>query len=136
MKPIPEKYLQQLLDAGLRVSEPFPDGHGWEFGVRVGKPKEIAGNCLPDFDGGWVGATEAVSIDGPSLVFCHSDTHWLVILREGTPKPSPGDFEDVWETAEEAIADIFDFYFGNPERMNIKAALRAELLERVRNRES
>ena len=32
-----------------------------------------------------------------------------------------GDFLNTWDTPEEAVQDILDYYLGNPERMQVKA---------------
>jgi hypothetical protein len=36
------------------------------------------------------------------------------------PKPGIGDFVNEWETAEEAVADLLDFFFSTPARTDHK----------------
>jgi hypothetical protein len=40
-----------------------------------------------------------------------------VTVEESIPSPGPGDFLNRWPTAEEAIDDVLDYYFGDPSRM-------------------
>jgi len=51
----------------------------------------------------------------------------FVTSHDYVPGPGPGDFVNEWNTAEEAVADILDFYFGSSVRMDIKGkAAKAE----------
>lgn len=45
--------------------------------------------------------------------------------------PGPGDFLNEWNSPEEAVQDILDFYFGNPDRMEMKAKARIKHGKRV-----
>lgn len=134
MTVIDEQYLQRLRTAGLFVSEPFPEGHGWEHGVRIGKPTTIPGNSIPGYQSGFVfigESEEPPDMDGPIVVFYRCGEDWIVRAQECVPKPGPGDFTNVWTNANDALQDILDFYFGNPERMQKKAARKAELRKRL-----
>jgi len=119
MAAIPEQYLNQLRGVGLLISEPFVHGHkAFPDGVIVAKPASVSGNAQADFECWW-GDTNIV-LDAPGL-WLHSDGEsWIVTKHEYVPGPGPGDFRNVWATAEEAVTDILDFYFGNPERMQRK----------------
>ena len=134
MSTIDEKYLKRLKDAGLFVSEPFADGHGWEHGVRVGKPSQIPGNSIPNYQGGYITIGEEIpppEMDAPFVVLLSRSEGWIVRAQECIPQPGMGDFINVWKTADEAIQDILDFYFGDPGRMNLKAKRKEDLMKRL-----
>lgn len=61
------------------------------------------------------------------LKFLFSNDKWQVHLQEGIPNLEEADFIDEWSTPEEAVKDILDFYFGDPARMEKKAALDARV---------
>ena len=68
---------------------------------------------------GYLEATNGL-FDAPGL-YLHSDgVKWFVTSQDYVPGPGPGDFVREWTTPEEAVADILDFYFGSPIRMDIK----------------
>lgn len=51
----------------------------------------------------------------------HSDgKKWVVTVHDYIPGPGPGDFRNEWDTPEEAVTDILDFFFGDQTRMNVK----------------
>lgn len=126
LRKIEEEYLQQLRAAGLFVSAPYPEGHSWEFGVRVAKPVDTAGNSVAGFNS----FCNEVKIDAPPVVLYSTPEGCFVHSQEHIPKAGPGDFTNVWPTAQEAVNDILDFYLGNPERM----AKKAEVIEEGRKR--
>ncbi|MCW5821919.1 MAG: hypothetical protein KIT34_03900 [Cyanobacteria bacterium TGS_CYA1] len=116
MKRIDEKYINQLRNHGLRVSKPFGEGHTFEFGVKVGKPKSTKGNHIRNYSFGF-GDT---LVDAPVLnLFC-SENEWIVLLQDGVPNDEPGDFLHRWQTLDQAVADILDYFFNSPERMLVK----------------
>ncbi len=124
MSIIPDRYLKQLINSGLFVSEPFPEGHVWEHGVRVGKPTAAKGNLIPGYEAGYVTMGDEVEppeMDAPYVVLFSKGKEWFVRAQECIPKPGHGDFTNVWTTADEAVQDILDFYFGDPARMLLKA---------------
>ncbi|MBC7999617.1 MAG: hypothetical protein IAF58_16820 [Leptolyngbya sp.] len=96
------------------MSNPFPDGHGWEHGVRLGKPASVKGNKVD----GLSFRVGNVLVDAPSVVLYTDGQTWAVELQEHVPNPGPGDFRNLWNSPEEAIADILDYFFGDPERMS------------------
>lgn len=113
---IPSHYLDRLRAAGLLVSEPFisthlsfPDGHS------VGKPQSVGGNSIPGFEAFW--GDENILLDAPAVFFHATDDHWIVTAQEYMPGPGPGDFTHCFTTPDEAVADILDFYFGDPARI-------------------
>lgn len=101
------------------VSEPFPEKHvAFPDGVAVAKPSSAGGNFMPGVEIGW-------GFDGPTLdapvVFLHqADGRWFVTSHDYIPGPGPGDFVDEWRSADDAVSDILEFYFGDPARMAAK----------------
>lgn len=117
-------FLQHLLDRGLYVSQPYPQDHGWSRGVRIGKPSNVEGNHIPGYEASFIVIGDMESppeMDAPMVALFRKDNKWIVHSQESTPKMGIGDFQNIWETPEEAIEDILDFYFGDPTRMNAKA---------------
>lgn len=124
MATIPERHLDRLREAGLLVSQPFVFYHvAFPGGVTVGKPASVAGHSLPGYETGW---DLDVTLDAPTLWFHSDGEKWLVTSHDYFPGPGLGDFVDVWDTPEEAVADILDFYFGSPARMDVKQRARAD----------
>lgn len=52
---------------------------------------------------------------------CIDQNRWQVDGQDCAGGMGPANFIDEWQTAEEAIKDILDFYFGDPTRMKRKA---------------
>ena len=128
MATIGARHIERLRSTGLVVSEPFvPDHYGFPGGVVVGKPAAVPGHSLPDFEFGWCEADGSeIMLDAP-ILYLHSDgRYWLVTSHDYVPGPGPGDFVTSWATPEEAIADIMDFFFGAPDRMDAKRRDRAK----------
>lgn len=117
MPLIDQKYLQILRDAGLCISKPFGESHSLPSAVKVGKPISTVGNCIPNFE---LGFADTV-VDAPLLYLFIEDDKWMVYLHDGVPTMVKGDFMNAWNSPEEAVQDILDYYFGNPERMKMKA---------------
>ncbi len=115
MLTIEEKYLQQLRDRNLFVSLPFAKGRTLEGSVWIAKPTSIQGNCVS----GYTSAVGEVQIDAPAVLLRPTIEGWIVQNQEHIPELGPGDFKNVWQTQQEAVDDILDFYFGNPERMEV-----------------
>jgi hypothetical protein len=127
---IPEQYLDQLRAAGLLLSEPFVPNHvAFPDGVIVAKPASIAGHSLPGYKAGW-GMTE-ITLNAPGLWFHCDGGKWVVTSHDYIPGPGPGDFVNEWSSPEEAVADILDFYFGSPARMDVKRQARADVNRRT-----
>ena len=116
---IAEAYLERLRAAGLLLSEPFvPDHVAFAGGVTVAKPASVKGHSLPGYEASW--GMSNVKLDAPTLYFHGDGGKWFVTCHEYIPGPGPGDFVNAWSTPEKAVADILDFYFGNPARMAVK----------------
>ena len=118
---IPETYLARLRSAGLLISDPFVPTHvAYPDGVIVGKPVKAFGNTVPGLERGW--GLDGPSLDAPAVEF-HYDAardKWVVTSWDYIPGPGPGDFVNEWRSGDEAVADILDFYFGDPLRMSLK----------------
>ncbi|MDR3615976.1 MAG: hypothetical protein P4L53_20630 [Candidatus Obscuribacterales bacterium] len=125
MARIEEKYLQQLRDAGLFVSHPYSPKHGWPDGVRVGKPTSTPGNSIPGYrDGGYLVIGDAPlppEMNAPMVVLCSHGGAWWVYSWDFDGGFMPSDFVNEWSSPEQAVADILDLYFGDPQRMQAKA---------------
>jgi hypothetical protein len=120
---IPERYLDKLRAAGLLISKLFVPNHRWfPGGVIVSKPTSVAGHSLPGYEARW-GITE-ITLNAPSLWFHCDGDKWFVTSHDYIPGPGLGDFVNEWSSPEEAVADILDFFFGNPARMDIKREAR------------
>jgi hypothetical protein len=116
---IPVRHLDRLRAAGLLISEPFVPGHvAFPDGVVVAKPASLPGHSLPGYEAWW--GMSGVRLDAPGLYFHSDGSKWFVTSHDYVPGPGPGDFVNVWNTPEQAVADILDFYFGSPNRMDVK----------------
>ncbi len=117
---IPDEVLAQLRARGLLVSEdPFVAEHvAYPDGVAIGKPSSVPGNSLPGPTSSW--GDPGISCDAPSVVLHREGERWVVSAEDWVPGPGPGDFVHHWDTATQAVADILDFYFGDPRRMALK----------------
>lgn len=116
MKSLDKKFIEKLQQSGLFVSNPFPSGHYWEDGVIVGKPTRTKGNSIAGFKFG----VDDIEMDAPDVILFSDGNHWYVVAQEGVPAPAEGDFTNKWRSADEAVDDILDFYFGSPDRMQSK----------------
>ena len=113
---VPNPALGRLHAKGLVTSPAFPADHvAFPDGVIVGKPASVRGNSLPGYESGWGGSR--ILVDAP-VIYLHSNgAQWFVTSVQAEPGPAPGDFVDTWSTAEEAVLDVLDYYFGDPRRM-------------------
>ncbi len=114
MPNIDETYLQQLRDMKLYVSKPFAPGRAFEYSVWIAKPTSVSGNRIDGYDS----LCASIPIDAPAVMLQPTDEGWVVLNQEHSIQ-GPGDFRNIWKTQQEAVEDILDFYFGNPERMNV-----------------
>jgi hypothetical protein len=118
---VPEHCLNRLRAAGLLVSEPYVPNHvAWPDGVAVGKPESVRGNCIPGTKAYWGASGPVVDAPCPCLHFDSRSGKWVVTVHEYIPGPGPGDFVNVWDTPEEAVADILDYLLGDAARMRVK----------------
>jgi hypothetical protein len=127
---IPDKQLDRLRSAGLYVSDGYPTNHSMAGGVIVGKPKSTPGNCIPGSDYNFAPAVheEPLKFDAPTVTLFETENVWGVEAVDYVPGPGPADFVDEWNSIDEAVSDILDFYTGNPSRMQAKAAARKRIL--------
>lgn len=125
-----EGCLQQLRNAGLHVSDPYPDDHvAYPGGVSVGKPGTVPGNGQAGYRV-YLGLSD-VYFDGPCVVLYVRRflwrTRWIVVADANNMGAAMRPwFVDRWRSEAEAVRDIVDFYFGDAGRMNActDAALR------------
>lgn len=126
---IPQEYLDQLTKLGLWHSSPMGCFAG---GCWIAKPVTTDGNSIPNYEGGFVslGSDEsekdlAIQSDATMLSLSpdKTDGKWIVRGVEGCGGMLPTDFINAWDTLDEAILDIRDFYFGDPTRINSKATI-------------
>lgn len=127
MVKIPEQSIQRLRSAGLFVSDPWPSSHVWPDNVLIGKPTGVPGNSIPDYTT-FFGLHDPIEFDAPPVRLWFDGEKWLVLAEEYIPGPGPGDFLDEWDTIDEAVDDILDFYFGDPKRMQVKADARKRVI--------
>lgn len=125
MAKIPEQCIERLQKAGLFVADPMPSSHVFPDGVLVGKPSNVQGNSIPGYQTGYRMEDDHVEFDAPYVWLYSIKDVWYVLAEEYSPGPGPGDFLDDWATADEAITDILDFFFGDSKRMQAKAEARA-----------
>lgn len=132
MPLIEEEFLEKLQEHGLHVSHSFPSLCG---GVWVCKPTTTPGHSVPGYSGGYISIGDVPvcpEIDAPMLKFYFHNDKWIVDGQDCAGEMGPADFIDEWQTPEEAVMDILDFFFGNPERMQKKASDHAEFLARLK----
>jgi len=106
--------MRRLSAAGLIMSEPFvPEHCAFPDGITIGKPTTVSGNSRTGHRARFGG----VEIDGPCPYLHCARSKWVVTVEEYEPGPGPGDFVNEWNTPDEAIADILEYFFGDPKRM-------------------
>lgn len=133
---IPVRYLEQLQALGLWF---HVAPHCFNHGVRIYKPTVAGGNRIAEFEptqlvnlheenGNLVTQVLSPQSDAATVYLFQDplEGKWIVSAADGVGGMVPGDFVDVWDSGEEAIADIEDFYFGDPARMRAKEAYRRD----------
>lgn len=60
-------------------------------------------------------------MDAPMVKLCSDGAIWIVDSCDSAGGMRASDFINEWSCGEEAIADILDLYFGDPQRMKKKA---------------
>ena len=116
---VPEPVLDQLRKLGLIPFGSFRIAAQVTLdGIRVAKPKSTPGNALPTEYTMTIGGETA--IDAPILELYTNGASWFVKSHDNVPGPGPGDFTNEWSTVDEALSDIFDFFFDSPNRMEAK----------------
>lgn len=58
------------------------------------------------------------STDSPSAWLYPTFEKWTFFIGQYVPGPGPGDFANEHENLKDAVDDVLDYYFGNPERMD------------------
>lgn len=125
---IAEDHIAKLRSRGLFVAEPRSSDSCYPDGVLVGKPVALPGNHIPKFSTSYanLATNEEINFDAPPVWFFGHGGVWIVLAQEHSPVPGPGDFIDEWNSPEEAVQDILEFYFGDPQRMQAKAHARSK----------
>jgi hypothetical protein len=126
MTVIRKSTIDKLRDAGLFVSEPLPTNSPFPDGVVIAKPITTPGNSIPDYTSsyGMENEQEEVPVNTPFIHFyCHNGKS-IVYSVDYIPGPGPGDFVNEWNSTDEALNDIMDFFFGDPSRMQLKPEAR------------
>lgn len=124
---IPEECILKLRSFGLFVAMPMSPNHVFPNGVLVGKPVNVPGNHIPGYSTAYVinlDTDQEVQFDAPPVWLYGHCGVWVVLAEEYCPGPGPGDFVHEWQTPEDAVQDILDFYFGDPRRMQAKTEAR------------
>jgi hypothetical protein len=113
-----QEQLQRLRSAGLAVSDAVRRYGDNDFGFVICKPKSTPGNSFPIKEV-WLGETlsDKRAMDAPALMLETDNGRWVLGYHMWTPGPGPGDFRHVYDRLDEAIGDVLDFYFGDPERV-------------------
>lgn len=135
MELIEQKHLNRLQSSGLHVSPPMSCFGG---GVWIKKPSTTKGHHIPapEFESSYISFDEdpdtQPDTDAPMIAFYEQDGKWVVNGKRTTGKDlAPGDFINEWETPDEAVEDILDFYFGDSSRMLLKALVYGKFLGRA-----
>ncbi|HEY9676766.1 MAG TPA: hypothetical protein V6C76_02105 [Drouetiella sp.] len=117
---IDESILSRLRARNLFVSHPIPTLGG---GVWVVKPESVPGNCIQGTRSGlnfFIDVPPCPNSDAPMLKLIHDKDKWLVDGWDCAGDMGSADFVNEWGTPEQALDDIFDFFFGNPDRVRAK----------------
>ncbi len=112
MLELVESKLQRLRDEGLYVSAIYPEGREWAGGVLVAKPSDIGGNCVRDYRF----LCHSVETNAPVMALYPDENLWKVETMECCPR-GPEDICNSWSTLEDAVEDVYNFFFGDSERM-------------------
>ena len=70
------------------------------------------------------------------LKFIFANDRWQVHGQDCAGGLGPADFINEWQTPEEAVKDILDFYFGDPKRMQKKESEEQKFRGRVESSQS
>ena len=107
--------IQKIRESGLFIDDnpDFVETHvAYPNGYIVIKPSSINGNCLPDYEA-WYNdhdGKEKMS-DAPRIVIYPRSELWHVTVSDYVPGPGPGDFDIHFNSEEEAVDNILNYYF-------------------------
>lgn len=108
---IKEEEVSILREKGLSVTQLFPENHVYSGGYSICKPIEVIGNSLPNYK--LVFGSENKETDAPCSVFFQSKGKYIFTVWEFIPGPGPGDFWKSFNTPQEAVEAILEYYFGH-----------------------
>ena len=106
---------ERLQQSGLLVDWNGPIGP-FANGFAVAKPTATPGNSIPDWKAFW--GPERIPINAPIAHVYPWEGRWVFQISEYIPGPGPGDFVRFFDTLEEAVTAVLDYYFGDPTLMN------------------
>jgi hypothetical protein len=109
-----EDIISGIKAMGLAVSEldSGPDGQIDDpRDYLVAKPASVTGNSLKDYEMHL--APEGILLDMPAMRIFMKDGAYHAVVHEYIPGPGPGDFHNAYESAQELLSDIREYYFGN-----------------------
>src|SRR5262245_39572268 len=107
--------IQRLQQAGLLVDLNGPIGP-FANGFAVGKPTATSGNSRPGMKGLW--GPDDIPINAPAAAVYPWEGQWIFEVAEYIPGPGPGDFQRFFDSLDEAVSAVLDYYFGDPTAMN------------------
>jgi hypothetical protein len=107
--------IQRLQQAGLLV-RPFGPIGPFANGFKVGKPAGTLGNSRPGPNSFW--GADKIPVNAPIAQIYPWEGQWIFQVSEYIPGPGPGDFVRFFDTLDEAVTAVLDYYFGDPTVMN------------------
>ncbi|AFY54715.1 hypothetical protein Riv7116_2190 [Rivularia sp. PCC 7116] len=115
--------IQKLEKAGLLVI-PFGSVGPFANGYSVAKPTLVSGNTRIDCE--CLLGSDRIPCDAPVANLYPKEDKWIFEISEWVPGPGIGDFQDSFESIDDAVSPILDYYFGDPSRMNPPELLEIE----------
>jgi hypothetical protein len=112
-----------LENSGLLV-KPNPVGP-YAGGWTIAKPASIPGNTRKNWEV-YFGSDE-ILCDAPVARLYLKGGKWVFQVADCVPGPEPGDFQEEFLLIIDAVDAIFDYYFGEPSKMNPPELLTIEL---------
>ena len=120
---------QRLTDRGLLL-RPYSPEHSMSNWIMVLKPVGLPGNydpseCRMNFGDYEIEAPEVYIYFAPAI------GKWVSRMMHYGGGSGSRDFEYEWKTDQEAVDDILDYFFGDPERMIMTYSGREKILHRA-----
>ena len=110
-------------------------------GYRILKPNDVEGNYVEGYEKNIIGLVDGkleitTVLNSPLSHIFKENGKYCFYIWECSPGPCPGDFYNQFDNIEDCLADVIDYYFGNPERMNEKREMvkaRKDMEKRLQN---
>ncbi len=86
------------------------------------KPNHVEGNYIEGYEEKLFGSKGdelelITTLNSPvSNLYSHGGK-WFFMVWKYAPGPGPGDFDTEYDTVDDCLADIINYYFGDPGRM-------------------